>query len=230
MSAYTPLRYPGGKARLYEYTKKLIQQNFLVPPIYAEAFAGGAGLAMKLLMTNVVSEIYINDYDFAIYCIWHSILNNNEQFKLMVKNAVFTIDEWEYQKSVYLSAEARSSSPFTKLEIGFASFYLNRTNYSGILTAGPIGGRSQKSNYSMNCRFNIDNLLKIITKIHTFKSRIHVSNCDAHLFIQNIDYKFANNCFFYLDPPYVQKGPILYKNFFDDFKHFELQNSEKKDR
>lgn len=225
MRSYTPLRYPGGKSRLFDYTKKIIENNYNAPPIYAEAFAGGAGLALKLLSTGVVSEIYINDFDYAVYCIWHSLKYKNRQFKKLVNDAVFNIEEWEKQKSIYLTADQGSKSIYSKLEIGFATFYLNRTNRSGILTAGPIGGRNQNGNYLMDCRFNKKELLKVINNFDKIKSKIHVYNKDAHKFIKIIDNKYDGNCIFYLDPPYVQKGPNLYKNSFDKMKHTELRDS-----
>lgn len=223
LRTYTPLRYPGGKVRLYSYVKKLIEKNYNNPPIYIEAFAGGSGLALKLLMTNIVSEIYINDYDYAIYCIWHSIKYHNKKFKELIKNAVFSIEEWNKQKEIYLDASKKSN--YSKLEIGFATFYLNRTNRSGIITAGPIGGNNQNGNYLMDCRFNKEELLNIISKIHKYKSKIHVYSRDAYKFIQQMECKIKSDCFYYLDPPYVQKGPGLYKNSFDKEKHMQLKNS-----
>lgn len=225
MRTYTPLRYPGGKSRLYNYTKELIENNYENPPIYAEAFAGGSGLALKLLSTGVVSKIYINDFDYAVYCIWYSLKYQNKKFRKLVNNVTFSIEEWDRQKAIYLTANEGSKSTHSKLEIGFATFYLNRTNRSGILTAGPIGGRDQTGNYPMYCRFNKKDLIEIIDNINKHKSKIHVYNKDAYRFIKIIDNRYDANCFFYLDPPYVQNGPALYKNSFDEKKHTELRDS-----
>lgn len=224
MKSYTPLRYPGGKARLFEYTKSLIESNFNTAPIYVEVFAGGSGLAMKLLSENVVSEVYINDFDYAIYCVWYSLKHHSREFIKLVENATFTIDEWKKQKNIYKSANLKQ---YTKLEIGFATFYLNRTNRSGIIHAGPIGGFDQNGNYKMDCRFNKVELIKIIKNIGRLRSRIHVSNKDGYKFIQYLDKKL-NNSLFYLDPPYVQRGPELYKNSFNEEKHIQLYNHVKK--
>lgn len=226
MQSFTPLRYPGGKAKLYNFTKKLIIDNFDNPPIYAESFVGGAGLALKLLSNGVVSKIYINDFDYAIYCFWHSLKYENSKFKEKLKNSKFTIDEWDVQKKIYLSSKLKSKSKFTKLEIGYATFYLNRTNRSGILTAGPIGGRLQNGNYLMDCRFNIDGLLKIVENFNRIKENVHVYHRDAYKFIHAMD-KMHEDLVIYLDPPYVVKGPGLYKNSFDKEKHEELKESVK---
>lgn len=223
MKSYTPLRYPGGKVRLFEYTKSLIEKNFNDAPIYVEVFAGGSGLAMKLLTENVVSEIYINDFDYAIYCVWYSLKHHNRAFVKLIENAIFTVDEWKKQKNIYKNAYLEQHS---KLEIGFATFYLNRTNRSGIIHAGPIGGFDQSGNYKMDCRFNKTELIKIIKNIGRLKSRIHVSNKDGYKFIQYLDNKL-NDSLFYLDPPYVQRGPELYKNSFNEEKHLQLYNHVK---
>ncbi len=223
MKSCTPLRYPGGKGKLFEYTKSLIQSNFEVPPAYVEVFAGGSGLAMKLLLSNLVSDVYINDFDYAVYCVWYSIKHHNKAFVKMIENAELTIDEWQKQKNIYKHANLRS---YSKLEIGFATFYLNRTNRSGIIHAGPIGGINQDGNYKMDCRFNKKELIIIIKKIGEFRNRIHVSNKDGYKFIQYIDKKL-NNTLFYLDPPYVQRGPELYKNSFNVEKHIQLYNHVK---
>lgn len=224
MRSYTPLRYPGGKVRLYNFSKDLISDNFQTPPIYSEAFAGGAGLALKLLSKGIVSQIHINDYDYAIYSFWYSMKRHNKKLKKMMLGATFSIEEWDRQKKIYLTSSKGSKSPYSKLEIGFATFYLNRTNRSGILSAGPIGGRKQNGNYLMDCRFNKKALAEIFDNFYEHRFNIYVYHCDAYKFIKNMDENF-NNQVIYLDPPYVQKGPGLYKNSFDENKHTELRDS-----
>lgn len=222
MKSYTPLRYPGGKAKLYLFMKELIEKNFDNKPVYVEPFAGGCGLALKLLQNNIVEKIIINDNDNAIYCFWHSILNNNSKFIQMIENAKFSIDEWNYQKSIYMNQDAHS-----KLEIGFATFYLNRCNRSGIILAGPIGGQNQDGAYKMDCRFNKDNLIGIVKNIYKFKKSIKLHHTDAIKFIKYIDNKYSN-LFIYLDPPYVKKGRDLYKNHFNEKDHIRLANGVRK--
>ncbi|WP_313151865.1 DNA adenine methylase [Lacrimispora sp.] len=216
MHSSTPLRYPGGKAKLFPYMKKLIEKNFNTPPVYAEPFAGGCGLALKLLQKDVVSKIIINDNDNAIYCFWYSILYQTEDFIDLINRATFSIDEWGRQKSIYLNQQEKSS-----LEIGFSTFYLNRCNRSGMLMAGPIGGKEQNGEYLMDCRFNKEHLIEIIEWIAQNKKRIKLHHVDATQFINYIDKRY-DNLLFYLDPPYVKKGKELYKNHFTDKDHVKL--------
>lgn len=219
MKTYTPLRYPGGKAKLYPFMKELIQENFNEKPIYVEPFAGGCGLALKLLQLDIVDKIIINDNDNAIYCFWHSILNSKKEFIRMINEAVFTINEWEHQRNIYMN-----QSQHSKLEIGFATFYLNRCNHSGIILAGPIGGKKQNGKYPMDCRFNKEKLIEVIDNIYRLRRRIKLHHTDAIKFINYIDKRYEN-LFIYLDPPYVQKGKQLYKNHFHKKDHIRLSKA-----
>lgn len=216
MKSYTPLRYPGGKAKLYTFMKNLIEKNFECKPIYVEPFAGGCGLALKLLQNNIVEKIIINDNDNAIYCFWYSILNYNKEFIDLVQDATFSMEEWKRQKEIYLNQDH-----YSKLEIGFATFYLNRCNRSGIILAGPIGGKKQDGNYKMNCRFNKENLISIINSVYDMRKNIKLHHADAINFIKYIDDRY-DNLLIYLDPPYVKKGKDLYKNHFTEKDHIKL--------
>lgn len=219
MNSYSPLRYPGGKAKIYDQVKNIIKSNFTNPPIYVEAFAGGSSLALKLLFKEIVSEIHINDLDNSIYAFWYSIKYHKNEFISKINTAILTIDEWKIQKSIY-----KSTDNVSLLDKGFATFYLNRTNRSGVLASGPIGGHSQTGNYKMDCRFNKINLITLIEKIYLQIEKIHIYNEDAKIFISKIDQAY-NNAFIYLDPPYVNQGPNLYLNHFNESDHKELKTA-----
>lgn len=224
MISKSPLRYPGGKVKLYPFMEQLIRQNTVDPPIYVEPFAGGAGLALELLFNGNVERIMINDLDPAIYSFWYSI-TNEETFYLFINrvNEVdININEWKIQKDIYMHQDIHN-----KLELGFATFFLNRCNRSGILKAGPIGGQKQNGNYRIDCRFNKDRLIPLLRKIYDNRNRINVTNLNAEEFIEYIDMNY-DNLFIYLDPPYVDKGYQLYKNSFTKEDHVSLSKKIKK--
>lgn len=224
MISKSPLRYPGGKVKLYPFMEQLIRQNTVGPPIYVEPFAGGAGLALELLFNGNVERIMINDLDPAIYSFWYSI-TNEETFYLFINrvNEVdININEWKIQKDIYMHQDIHN-----KLELGFATFFLNRCNRSGILKAGPIGGQKQNGNYRIDCRFNKDRLIPLLRKIYDNRNRIDVTNLNAEEFIEYIDMNY-DNLFIYLDPPYVDKGYQLYKNSFTKEDHVSLSKKIKK--
>lgn len=224
MISKSPLRYPGGKVKLYPFMEQLIRQNTVDPPIYVEPFAGGAGLALELLFNGNVERIMINDLDPAIYSFWYSI-TNEETFYLFINrvNEVdININEWKIQKDIYMHQDIHN-----KLELGFATFFLNRCNRSGILKAGPIGGQKQNGNYRIDCRFNKDRLIPLLRKIYDNRNRIDVTDLNAEEFIEYIDMNY-DNLFIYLDPPYVDKGYQLYKNSFTKEDHVSLSKKIKK--
>lgn len=219
MLSSTPLRYPGGKTKIFKQVKKLIETNFPNPPRYCEGFMGGAGLSLKLLFEGVVSEIHVNDLDDAIYSFWVSCLDFNNQLVRLINETDITIDEWHKQKTIY-----QNPINYTVLEKGFSTLFLNRTNRSGIMIAGPIGGKKQDGNYKLDCRFKKKGIIDILNKIYDYRDKIHVYNLDAKDFIAQID-KTYDDVFIYLDPPYISKGPELYKNSFKLVDHEELKET-----
>lgn len=219
MAFYTPLRYPGGKGKLSYYLKEVIKHNSLLDCHYIEPFAGGAGVALELLMQEYVRKITINDYDPAIYSFWHSILNNCDEFCDMVESTEITMETWYKQREIL-----RSNNFSDSLSLGFAAFFMNRTNRSGILNAGVIGGKEQAGKWKLDVRFNKPDLIKRIKKIAGYKDRISIKNEDTLDLLINLSLKPHENTFMYLDPPYYVKGQELYRNFYEHQDHVDIKN------
>lgn len=214
----SPLRYPGGKYKLYKYVAELVRQNNC--NTYIEPFCGGAAVALELLLDGVVKEIIINDYDYTIFCFWDSVLNKTDDFVELIQNTEVTLDEWRRQKTIRENIDEHSS-----LEIGFSTFFLNRTNRSGIIDkAGPIGGLSQQGDYPIDCRFNKTRLIAQIIKIAEQRNHIKVYNLEALDFIEEVILK-KRKSFIFFDPPYYGKGPGLYTNFYSHGDHVNLANA-----
>lgn len=214
----SPLRYPGGKSQLYNFVRYTIYQNNIKNPIYIEPFAGGAGLAIELLLNQDVESIVINDIDIAIYSFWYSVLYRVDDLISLIEKTPITINEWKKQKAIY---ESQKSYP--SLDLGFATFYLNRTNRSGIIKGGPIGGLDQSGKYKIDCRFNKEDLINKIRKISSNRDKIFLYNYDAVYFIQNVLSKFpSEQLFIFFDPPYFKEGKKLYTNFYTYDDHKDL--------
>ena len=208
---YSPLRYPGGKTILFSFFDNVLKENGLKNITYIEPFAGGAGAALALLFLEKVERIVINDLDKAIYSFWKSAIFNSERFINKIYTAKVSIEEWKTQKLIY-------NNPRTSFfERGFATFFLNRTNMSGILNGGPIGGIGQKGKWKIDARFNKNKLAERIYQLSKYKNRISVYNKDGLELIN----KFLNrkNTFTYLDPPYYEKGSALYLNHYNKNDH-----------
>jgi len=209
----TPLRYPGGKTKLFDFVVNVINRNNLVGCTYMEPFVGGAGLAVKLLLNGIVERIIINDINFAIYDIWDSILNRTAQLCDFISTVPLNISEWNKQRSIFNNHEN-----FSVADVGLAAFYLNRTNISGVFSGGVIGGISQEGTYKIDARFNRTELIKRINRIAERRDSIELYNWDAKDFIRNVIPNYQNS-FIYFDPPYVQKGHYLYENSFSKDDH-----------
>ena len=215
----SPLRYPGGKTKLYNLIKPIISSN-IKNTIYIEPFAGGAGLALTLLFNNDVEELVLNDIDYCIYSFWDACLNQTDELCYMIDNCTVNIETWNDQKNIY-----NNPICYSKLEVGFATFYLNRCNVSGVIQGGPIGGKEQKGKYLIDARFNKVDLIKRIRRIMAYRDRIQFYNMDASCFIQSEVPKYPQcRTFLNIDPPYVKKGPLLYHNSFTTYDHATLAN------
>lgn len=214
---YSPLRYPGGKGKLAPFMGLMINKMNIKKGTYIEPFAGGAGVALMLLMEGYVDDIVINDYDKAIYSVWRAIISESENFVDRILDTPVNIDEWKKQKEIYVEQNKKYS-----LDLAFATFFLNRTNRSGILKGGPIGGFEQTGNYGIDARYNAEKLVERIRAIAKYKKHIKVYNKEIVSFIENVLPNYGQNSLTYFDPPYFNKGPELYKNFFDKEDHDKI--------
>lgn len=216
MSLRTPLRYPGGKRKLANFVEALISNNGLSGCDYAEPYAGGAGLAVELLRRGTVNQLWLNDIDKGIASFWELVLKQPDLLCEMIDKTDVTIEEWKKQKEF-----AKSEDTVLR---GFATFFLNRTNRSGIIKGGVIGGKNQSGTWKLDCRFNKNELIDRIQAIAKFKDRIHSFNMDALEFLDSAVPKHLKTVLFNLDPPYYVKGAGLYTNFYNDADHLKVSS------
>jgi DNA adenine methylase len=212
----SPLRYPGGKGNFKSLIETSILTNGLDGCRYLEPFAGGAGAALGLLCEDTVSEIFLNDKDPAVFAFWVAVVRKTDVFCELIDEVPLTVDEWQRQKEIYRRCDF--SDP---LKLGFAFFYLNRTNHSGILKAGPIGGYDQTGNYKLDARFNRVALQERVRRIGIYSDQIHLSNQEALDFLKE-HFGSKTRSFYYIDPPYYIKGSRLYEKYFIQSDHEAL--------
>jgi Site-specific DNA methylase len=218
---YSPLRYPGGKSRITTFVENVMYKACAGCTTYIEPFAGGAGVALALLLSGRVDSVVINDIDKAIYSCWRAILEETDRFIDKIFKTPVTVEQWYKQKEIYLDDNNKYS-----LELGFAAFFLNRTNRSGILSnAGPIGGFDQSGKWKMDARYNREALAERIRLIACYKSKIKLYNKDILSFVSKYLGHYSENSFIYFDPPYYNQGKTLYKNFFNHENHEELSQA-----
>lgn len=212
----SPLRYPGGKSRLAGFISLVIKNLGLKDPAFIEPFAGGSGVALSLLLNGVVKCIVINDSDMGVYSFWLAVRREYDDLIKMIEDTPITIEEWYKQRHIYQTSTSYS------LDLAFATLFLNRTNRSGILTAGPIGGQSQTGKWKIDKRFNKKAIIAKIKSISEKRDNILVLNDDVFSLLES--FAHTRNAFIYLDPPYYDKGRRLYREFFTCEDHKRLRD------
>lgn len=224
MNYYSPLRYPGGKNKAFALFKDIIAVNALHGCVYVEPFAGGASVALGLLSEGYADKAIINDADPSIYSFWHSCLTSIDEFCDLMRRTEINTEVWEQQKAIYceLRARAMRGEMYDAMSLGFATFFLNRTNRSGILKGGMIGGHEQNSKYGIAARFNKQELEKRLRRVASLSERIELHCEDAKSFLESNSDAWPQKTLIYCDPPYVQKGHGLYMNYFKESDHRKL--------
>ena len=217
---YTPLRYPGGKAKLAGFAKRIIEGNRLSDGTYVEPYAGGAAIALELLFHEYVAEVHINDISRPVYAFWKSTLDHTEELLRFIHDTPLTVRAWDKQKRVLTHQSEHSD-----LSLGFAMFFLNRTNRSGILNGGIIGGRDQTGPWKIDARYNKRELSFRIESIAKLRRRIHLSRMDALAFLCSNKGKWQDSTLIYLDPPYYRKGKDLYLDYYSHEDHEEVAST-----
>lgn len=212
----SPLRYPGGKGKIGNFLKLLFTTNGLSGAHYVEPYAGGASVALHLLFEEYAGHVHINDVNRSIYSFWNAVLDDTDRLCAQIAVARLSMAEWRRQRDVQL---ATSPSP---LDLAFSTFYLNRTNRSGIIAGGVIGGKDQGGKWKLDARFNKADLIRRIQKIARHRSRITLTNFDAALYLRTVYPTIAALKIAYLDPPYYVKGSGLYENFYQHDDHAEI--------
>lgn len=218
----TPLRYPGGKGKLTRYIKLILSQNNLAGGHYAEPYAGGAGIALTLLLDQYVSRIHLNDLNPAVYTFWRMVLDEPDALCQLIADTAITIEEWHRQKAVF--ADPVNHGP---LEIAYSTFFLNRTNRSGIMLGGVIGGKNQDGAWKLDARFKKPELIGRINRVARYRSDIRLYNLDAVNFITDILPTLPSKSLAYLDPPYYIKGKGLYQNHYVHDDHVIIADKVK---
>jgi DNA adenine methylase len=214
----SPFRYPGGKTRLANKLLEVIEKNFTRDEqiILVEPYAGGAGASLALLFANKVDKIIINDLDNSIHAFWSVAVSDTDYLIKKIKRTEVTIDEWRKQKTIFLSTKNRR-------KLAFATLFLNRTNRSGIMTGGPIGGVEQSGKWKIDARFTKKTIIDRLEKIKEFRKKIEVTNFDGIVLLKKLEKrKDSKQLFIFLDPPYFQKGQSLYLNHYNNKDHENL--------
>lgn len=213
----SPLRYPGSKSDFIQTAAKILKASDLVGYEMVEPYAGSAAVSLGFLELNLIRHVTLVERDPLVYSFWKSVVDAPEDLISEFESTPITLDKWHELRPL-LQTDTPDNEDILKL--GLAGLFFNRANFSGILNAGPIGGKEQKSEYKINCRTNKVEIAKRIRKIAEYKDKISVVFGDATDIVSQ--YKESQNVFFYLDPPYFVKGESLYRYFYRLKEHKTL--------
>lgn len=213
----SPLRYPGGKTRLAPFIRAIMQANGLLGAAYVEPFAGAAGVAWALLFDGSACRVYLNDIDPAIYAFWRCVFYATDELCRKISRTCVNMNTWRKQRRILEDPASHSY-----LQVGFAAFFLNRTNRSGVIRGGVIGGKKQAGQWKLDARYNKQDLIARIQRIAAYREQVSLSNLDAATFILDILPEVPRNGLVFLDPPYVCRGHDLYWNDYDSEDHVRL--------
>ncbi len=217
----SPFRYPGGKGFLTGYLAAKLSEIDATERHYAEPFCGGAGAAVNLLKSGIAHVIHLNDADIRIYSAWRAMLIETDRFLDRLRSAKVDMEEW--YRSIDLVQNADNFKNYS-FELGFATYFVNRTSRSGIiLGAGPIGGYTQTGRWKIDARWYRDSMSSRIRWLGTMRDRVHLTNEDALAFMARSRTRLPlRDCLIFVDPPYVQVGSRLYLNAMNEAKHSAL--------
>ena len=205
------------KGQTRRLRQALIKINDLFDGDYVEPYCGGAAVALELLFHEYVSRVHINDISKPVHAFWKSILYHTEKLCRLIRDTPLTVRAWDKQKLIFSNA-----SDFSSLELGFATFFLNRTNRSGVLNAGVIGGRDQAGPWKIDARFNRKELVFRVESIARMRERIRLTRMDAIRFLRAKAGEWTAKTLIYLDPPYYEKGRDLYYDFYEPRDHEQI--------
>ncbi len=217
-------RYPGGKNKLKKIIIKKILPYINNKTQYREVFFGGGSICLDMIKDNTIDNIWINDKDIGIACLWTSLISHHQILKEKIIHFTPSVDKFYNIRDELLQLKTQ---PSDIIDIGFKKLAIHQLSFSGLGTksGGPLGGKEQKSAYKIDCRWSPDYICKKIDKIHNLLNNIKIYKGSC----TNLDFEHIindNHCnsVLYLDPPYYIKGNELYQYGFTQEDHIRLSN------
>jgi DNA adenine methylase len=216
----SPLRYPGSKVRITGMVAALLERNLLVGSHIYEPFAGGSAVSLGLLANGFASAATWVERDPMIYAFWKMVKDRPDELIARMIRGKIALAAWRRMQPL---RDIDRPMKANLAELGYAGLFFNRTCFSGIVGAGPIGGITQtSSSYKIDCRFNKRELTASIRECSIILQKVEVIFGDGITFLQNHCLKMPPHSLVYIDPPYVTNGYKLYRYHFGKADHERL--------
>jgi len=215
----SPLRYPGSKATFLKVVLEFIEVHGLKGREIVEPYAGSGIVSLSLVAKNLVSHATLVERDPLLYSFWKAVFEHTDALLSSIEEINVNMDTW-HELRVLL----KHKIPEDKLipDLALACLFFNRTNFSGVLHSGPIGGKNQSSDYKLDCRFNKKDIISRIRQISSLRDGVSVKFGDALEFLQKANIQNNEKRFFYVDPPYFKQGRKLYRYYYKVIDHKRL--------
>jgi DNA adenine methylase len=215
----SPLRYPGSKVRITEMVAGLLERNLLVGSHLYEPFAGGSAVSLGLLANGFVPAATWVERDPMIYAFWKMVKDRPDELIERMMRGKVSLAAWRRMLPL---RDINKPTKANLAELGYAGLFFNRTCFSGIVGAGPIGGMTQSSSYKIDCRFNKKQLAASIRECSDILKKVDVLFGDGIAFLEKECLAMPQHAVVYVDPPYVTNGYKLYRYHFDKADHEKL--------
>ncbi|MGH1054580.1 DNA adenine methylase [Bacillus paranthracis] len=200
----SPLRFPGSKRKVIERLKPYFHTPHYE---YREPFIGGGSIFFG---KEKAIKNWINDKDPNVYAFFIAMRDYPHELCEKIMSITPTLEMWK---------EKRMITEYTNvLDKGFDFLFFNRTNYSGIYSANPIGGMKQKSEYTIDCRWNPNILCEKILLCSNKLQGVKISNND----FEDVITRPGENVLLIIDPPYYEQGNKLYPEKMSHNQHVQL--------
>lgn len=201
-------RYPGGKGKVADIIIPLLPQH----DIYIEPFVGAGAIFLKILEQKRFNKYIINDKNYAIFSVWHSIQNFPQELNKKLLNFIPSVNAYNEFKYNLTNSSA------DLLDTAFMKIALHQMSFSGLgeKSGGPIGGQNQSSKYAINCRYNPERIANDISKISKLMQNVTVLNLNYE--------KVLLEGTLYIDPPYYEVGHTLYQTSMTEDEHVKLHS------
>ena len=219
MKLTNPLRYPGSKASFASSVGAFVTACGYTGFEIVEPFAGSASVSIDLVSSGVCSKAILIERDPLLYAFWSAVFFDTRRLCNRINKLSIDLGTWHDLRPLLA---INSPDEYELIDLAVAGLFFNRTNFSGVLHAGPIGGQQQKSVYKVNCRFNKDDLIARIRAIAKLQNRVEVIFSDALGFLETQKEAVNQNRFYYVDPPYFVQGEKLYRYSFELSQHKQL--------
>lgn len=210
-ASLSPFRYPGGKGRLMDSLMPLLKPILDSTMGFADVFVGGGSVVLNVAKEYPDKDLYINDKDPRLAYFWKIVASDHVDDLISRLDITPTVD---------MFFKLRDTKPKSEVDYAFHGIFFNKTSFSGILDAGPIGGKGQTSKYSVGCRYNPPALIKKIEVCHQLlngRTQVDCKDFRANLVA------YDPNVAIFLDPPYFEQGSGLYTEQFTDKEYIEME-------